>query len=159
MLGDLSVFTDVWRKRRPYNAPDLDPARRPPGMPPPFYLWFLDDGTFGQEESFGEEGAWLRAGASAEVVVQAFAPARKLRLVVTAGPAGDIVTARIGAERHRLVLSPLKTREIVFDSPKPALGYYGTSLYPVRMGSRYGEPTPEDPRFLGSFVQVVVGEE
>ena len=26
MLGDLSVFTDVWRKRRPYNAPGGDPA-------------------------------------------------------------------------------------------------------------------------------------
>ena len=158
MLGDLSVFTDVWRKRRPYNAPDLDPARRPPGMAPPFYLWFLDDGTFGQEESFGDEGFWLRAGASAEVVVQAQAPATRLRLVVTAGPAGDIVTVRLGSERHRLVLAPLKTREIVFDAPKPALGYYGTSLYPLRLGSRYGEPTPEDPRLLGSFVQVVVGE-
>ena len=141
------------------TRPSVDPARRPPGMPPPFYLWFLDDGTFGQEESFGEEGFWLRGGASAEVVVQALAPPSRLRLVVTAGPAGDIVTARLGSERQRLVLAPLKTREIVFDAPKPALGYYGTSLYPLRLGSRYGEPTPEDPRLLGSFVQVVLGEE
>ncbi len=60
MLGDLSVFTDVWRKHRPYNAPGGDPARRPPGAPPSYFLWFLDDGTFGQESSFGEEGFWLR---------------------------------------------------------------------------------------------------
>jgi hypothetical protein len=107
MLGDLSVFGDVWRKRRPYNAPGGDPARRPPGAPPSYFLWFPDDGTFGQEESFGEEGFWLRGGEPAEVVLQALAPAARIRLVVTAGPAGDIVTARLGRERHRLVLPPL----------------------------------------------------
>jgi hypothetical protein len=159
MLGDLSVFTDVWRKRRPYNAPGGDPARRPPGAPPPFFLWFLDDGTFGQEASFGEEGFWLRGGESAEVVLQALAPASCVRLVVTAGPAGDIVTARLGPERQRVVLSPLKTQEIVFPSPRSAVGYYGTSLYPLRLGSRYGEPTPKDPRNLGSFVQIVLQDQ
>jgi len=158
MLGDLSVFTDVWRKRRPYNAPGGDPARRPPGAPPAFFLWFLDDGTFGQEESFGADGFWLRGGDSAEVVLQALAPASRVRLVVTAGPAGDIVTARVGSERQRVVLPPLKTQEIVFPSPRAALGYYGTSLYPLRLGSRYGEPTPTDPRNLGSFVQIVLDE-
>jgi len=159
MLGDLSVFTDVWRKRRPYNAPDLDPARRPPGAPPPYFLWFLDDGTFGQEESFGEEGFWLRGGEGAEVVLQAPAPASRVRLVVTAGPAGDIVTARLGSERQRVVLSPLKTGEIDFSSPRPVLGYYGTSLYVLRLGSRYGGPTTSDPRNLGSFVRIVLQDQ
>ncbi len=159
MLGDLSVFTDVWRKRRPYNAPGGDPARRPPGAPPPYFLWFLDDGTFGQEESFGAEGFWLRGGDSTEVVLQALAPASRVRLVVTAGPAGDIVTARLGSERQRLVLPPLKTQEIVFDRPRSALGYYGTSLYVLRLGSRYGGPTDTDQRTLGSFVQVVLQDQ
>ena len=154
MLGDLSVFTDVWRKRRPYNALGGEPARKPPGAPPPYFLWFLDDATFGQEASFGQEGFWLRGGASAEVVLQALAPAPRVRLVVTAGPAGDIVTVRLGSERQRVVLPPLKTQEIVFDSPRSALGYYGTSLYALRLGSRYGGPTPNDPRNLGSFVQI-----
>ena len=158
MLGDLSVFTDVWRKRRPYNRPDEGPALRPPGSPPPYFLWFLDGGTFGQEESFGEEGFWLRGGESAQVVLQALSPAPRVRLLVTAGPAGDIVTARLGSERQRVVLPPLKTREILFSSPRAALAYYGTSLYLLRLGSRYGEPTPEDPRRLGSFVEVVLGD-
>jgi hypothetical protein len=153
MLGDLSVFTDVWRKRRPYNALGGEPARKPPGAPP-YFLWFLDDATFGQEASFGQEGFWLRGGASAEVVLQALAPAPRVRLVVTAGPAGDIVTVRLGSERQRVVLPPLKTQEIVFDSPRSALGYYGTSLYALRLGSRYGGPTTNDPRNLGSFVQI-----
>jgi hypothetical protein len=156
MLGDLSVFGDVWRKRRPYNAPGGDPARRPPGAPPSYFLWFPDDGTFGQEESFGEEGFWIRGGERAEVVLQTLAAPSRIRLVVTAGPAGDIVTVRLGRERQRLVLQPLRTREIVFEDSTPALGYYGTSLYALRLSSRYGAPTESDKRTLGSFVQIVL---
>jgi hypothetical protein len=90
------------------------------------------------------------------VVLQTLTPASRVRLVVTAGPAGDIVTARLGRERHRLVLPPLRTREIVFDAPTPALGYYGTSVYPLRLGSRYGGSTERDRRILGSFVRIVL---
>ena len=156
MLGDLSVFTDVWRKRRPYNAPGGDPSRRPPGSPPSYFLWFPDDGTFGQETSFDEEGFWLRGGARAEVILQALSPPAAIRLVVTAGPAGDIVTVRLGRARQRLVLQPLRTREVVLRNPTRALGYYGTSLYRLRFGSRYGGPTERDDRELGSFVRVVL---
>jgi hypothetical protein len=156
MLGDLSVFTDVWRKRRPYNAPGGDPARRPAGSPPSYFLWFLDDGTFGQETSFKEEGFWLKGGTDAEVVLQALAPPRAIRLVVTAGPAGDIVTVRLGRQRHRLVLQPLRTREVVLKEPESQLGYYGTHLYRLRFGSRYGGDAEQDGRNLGSFVRIVL---
>jgi hypothetical protein len=158
MLGDLSVFTDVWRKRRPYNAPGGDPARRPVGAPPPYFLWFLDDGTFGQESSFGEEGFWLRGGADAEVVLQALATVRTIRLVVTAGPAGDIVTARLGRDRQRLVMGPLETRRLAFAPGARPVGYYGSELYDLRFGSRFGSPTERDPRRLGSFVRIVLEE-
>jgi hypothetical protein len=139
MLGDLSVFTDVWRKRRPFDG---------------YFLWFLDDSTFGQETSFDEEGFWLRGGERAEVVLQAPRPPARVRLRVTAGPAGDIVTARIGGDRQRVVLPPLKSREIVFETPRAALGYYGTSLYLLKLGSRYGGKTETDKRMLGSFVRI-----
>jgi hypothetical protein len=137
MLGDLSVFTDVWRKRRPYGG---------------YFLWFLDDGSFGQETSFDAEGFWLRGGRGAEVVLQTPGRPERIRLKVTAGPAGDIVTARIGSARQRVVLPPLKSGEIVFEAPHPALGYYGTSLYLLKLGSRYGGTTETDLRTLGSFV-------
>jgi hypothetical protein len=156
MLSDLSAFTDIWRKRRPYNAPGGDPARRPPGSPPSYFLWLLDDGTFGQETSFDEEGFWLRGGEEAEVVLQALEPPAAIRLVVTAGPAGDIVTVRLGRDRHRLVLKPLQTKEVVLEDPQPFLGYYGTSLFPLRFASRYGGPTERDDRNLGSFVRIVL---
>jgi hypothetical protein len=137
MLGDLSVFTDVWRKRRPYDG---------------YFLWFLDDGTFGQETSFAAEGFWIRGGERAEVVLQAPRPPARIRMQVTAGPAGDIVTLRIGRNRERLVLPPLKSREVVFETPSPLLDYYGSSLYRLQLGSRFGGPTETDPRMLGSFV-------
>jgi hypothetical protein len=159
MLGDLSVFTDVWRKHRPYNAPGGDPGRRPVGSPPAYFLWFLDDGTYGQETSFEEEGFWLRGGAEAEVVVQTLAPPSAIRLVVTAGPAGDILTVRLGRRRQRLVLRPLRGDEIVLAEPEPFLGYYGTSLYRLRLGSRYGGEPGGDRRHLGSFVRIILDEE
>ncbi|MFN8093005.1 MAG: hypothetical protein U0599_12415 [Vicinamibacteria bacterium] len=155
MLGDLSVFTDVWRRRRPYHLPGGDPSRRAPGDPPPYYLWFIDDGTFGQESSFGQEGFWLRGGERAEVLLQAFSAPKRVRLVVTTGPAGDIVTARLGAARERVVLPPLKTRELAFD-PGEGVGYYGTRVYRLALDSRYGGGAGQDRRALGSFVRVVL---
>jgi len=156
MLGDLSVFTDVWRKRRPYNAPGGDVARHRPGDPPAYFLWFLDDGTWGQESSFGEEGFWLRGGETAEVVLQTLAPPARIRIRITSGPAGDIVTVRLGRERQRLVLPPLRAHEVVLLPRAPTLGYYGTGLHRLRFGSRYGAPTERDPRRLGSFVRIVL---
>ncbi|HEY8233417.1 MAG TPA: hypothetical protein VIJ10_12205 [Vicinamibacteria bacterium] len=141
MLSDLSVFTDVWRKRRPY---------------PGYFLWFPDDGTFGQETSFDVEGFWLRGGQPAQVVLQSLSPAGRLRLRVTAGPGGDIVTARIGRDRQRVVLQPLRSAELVFDAPRAELGYYGTSLYLLKLGSRFGGATETDKRHLGSFVVIEV---
>ncbi len=158
MLSDLSVFTDVWRKHRPYNAPGGDPARRPSGAPPAYFLWFLDDGTFGQESSFGEEGFWVRGGERAEVVLQTLVPPPRIRLVVTAGPQGDIVTVWLGGQRERRVLRPLRTSEIVLARTRSAVGYYGTQLYRLRIGSRFGGPSEQDDRKLGSFVRVVLDE-
>jgi hypothetical protein len=152
MLGDLSIFTDVWRKRRPYHDPER--TERAPGEPAPYYLWFPDDGTFGQESSFDEEGFWLRGGASAEVVVQALRPPGRIRLRVTAGPAGDIVTVRVGRERQRIVLNSLRSQDVTFENVGRGLGYYGTSVYVLKLGSRYGGGSETDPRPLGSFVRI-----
>lgn len=155
MTADLSVFTETWRRRRPFHLPGGDLARWRPGDPTPYYLWFPDDGTYGQEASFGEEGFWLRGGQKAEVLLQALSAPDRIRLVVTAGPAGDILTVRLAGERHRMVLPPLKSTTIVL-SPRGAVGYYGSRIYRLRFDSRYGAPTDRDRRRLGSFVRVVL---
>ncbi len=152
MLGDLSIFTDVWRKRRPYYHPEQ--PERTPGAPAPYYLWFPDDGTYGQESSFDEEGFWLRGGQGADVVVQALRPPRRIRLRVTAGPAGDIVSVRLGRERKRIVLNSLRSQEVTFEDVGRGLGYYETSLFLLRFGSRFGGGSEKDPRALGAFVRI-----
>ncbi len=154
MLGDLSIFTDVWRRRRPYNHPEM--TSREGSAPAPYYLWFPDDGTYGQESSFEEEGFWLRGGQEAEVILQALQPPDRIRLNITAGPAGDIVTVRVGRARERLVLKALESREVTF-KPGSGIGYYGTSLYALRFESRYGGATERDRRPLGSFVVMESG--
>ena len=58
--------------------------------------------------------------------------------------------------RQRLVLPPLKSGEVVLAPPRDALGYYGTVLYPLRLGSRFGGSTGRDERRLGSFARVVL---
>ena len=150
MLGDLSVFTDVWRKRRPYNHPER--TDRMPGEATPYYLWFPDDGTYGQETSFEEEGFWLRGGQEAEVVVQALRPIARMSLKLTAGPAGDIVTVRCGRDRRRVVLNTLKSEALTIDVDEPGLGYYQTYLHRLRFESRVGGASGQDPRPLGTFV-------
>jgi len=79
--------------------------------------------------------------------------------VVTAGPAGEILTVRLGRERHRLVLRPLQSGEVVLENPSALLGYYGTALYRLRLSSRYGGEPDGDRRNLGSFVRIILAEE
>jgi hypothetical protein len=139
MLDDLSVFTDTWRKRRPYGT---------------YELYFLDDGTYGQESSFGNEGFWLRGGCKAEVVLAAAGPVGRVRLRVTGGPRGDIVTVSLGADRRRLVVGALKTEEAVFEG-KGGVPYYGRQLHRFRLASRFAGAVGDDTRPLGAFVVIV----
>ena len=53
MLNDLSVFTETWRKKRPFGFVG-NPER--PADPDAYFLYFLDDGTFGKEEWAGRDG-------------------------------------------------------------------------------------------------------
>ena len=65
------VFTETWRKKRPFGFVG-NPQR--PADPDAYFLYFMDDGTFGKEEWAGRAGFWLRGGASAEVVATGVRP-------------------------------------------------------------------------------------
>ena len=138
MLNDLSVFTDTWRKKRPYDG---------------YELYFLDDGTFGQENSFGTEGFWLRGGHDAEVVLAASRPNEPIRVRVTGGPRGDIVTVALGADRRRLVVGALKREETVFEA-RAGFPYYGRVLHRFRLASRFDGAAGNDTRPLGAFIAI-----
>ncbi len=151
MLNDLSVFTETWRKKRSFGF--VGDAGRPADADA-YFLYFMDDGTFGREEWAGRRGFWLRGGAPAEVVVRAFdlAPVQSIVLRVTGGPLGDGVDAGVGWRAQRLRLGPGESREVELPAGR-GLPYYDTYLHVLRLRSRRGAPLP-DGRRVGAFVEL-----
>jgi hypothetical protein len=149
MLNDLSVFTETWRKKRPFGF--VGNAERGADADA-YHLYFLDDGTFGKEEWAGRAGFWLRGGASAEVVLRAFdlAPVERVVLRVVGGPLGDTVTARLGWRSGRVTVGPGQVAEIELPAGR-GLRYYDTYLHVLRLSSRRGGPLA-DRREVGAFV-------
>ena len=156
MLNDLSVFTESWRKKRPYGFVG-NPQRG--ADPDAFFLYFLDDGTWGKEEWAGHPGFWLRGSGPAQIVVRAFdlAPVEQVVLRVVGGPAGDVVDAGLGWHGERVRLGPGEVREIVLPAGH-GVPYYDTYLFVLRLRSGRGGPLP-DRRLAGAFVEprLVVG--
>jgi hypothetical protein len=149
MLNDLSVFTQPWRKKRPFGFTG-DASRH--ADPDAFFLYFLDDGCWGREEWAGRSGFWLRGGSAAEVVVRAFdiAPLRSLVLRVRGGPRGDIVLARFDGAVARASVGPGEERELVLAAGR-GVRYYDTYLHVLRLESKRGAALP-DGRVVGAFV-------
>lgn len=157
MLNDLSVFTDPWRKKQPVGDTEGDAHKHWPADPRAYYLYFLDDGTYGRERRGEAEGFWLRGGRAAEVVVRALEPVRRMRVRVTGGPAGDEVAVRLGSRTQTLTLGPSETRETAFETAR-GFAYYDTFLHTLRLRSARGGEGPSSSaagnRPLGAFVEV-----
>jgi hypothetical protein len=159
MLNDLSVFTDTWRKKRPYGDTEGNAREGRLADANAYFLYFLDDGAFGREDAFGRRGFWLRGASRAEVVLRALEPVRLMRFRVTGGPVGDVVSVRFGAGGE-LPVRAGETRELVVESPGVGFPYYDTLLHVVTFQSRTGHAAGgSDPRFLGSFVEIELDAE
>ena len=74
MLNDLAIFTEPWRKKRPYGDTEGDPHKGWPADPKSYFLYFFDDGTYGQETHADVKGFWLRGEGRAEVLLRALEP-------------------------------------------------------------------------------------
>jgi hypothetical protein len=151
MLNDLSVFTEPWRKKRPFGFTG-DASRH--ADPDAYFLYFLDGGSWGREEWGGRPGFWLRGGSSAQVVVRAFdlAPVERVVLRIRGGPRGDQVSVRRGFHTDRVSVGPGEERELELE-PGRGVRYYDTYLHVLRLSSRRGAPLP-DGRGVGSFVEI-----
>ncbi len=150
MLNDLSVFTETWRKKRPFGFVG-NPER--PADPDAFFLYFTDDGTYGKEEWAGRAGFWLRAGQPAEVIVRAFDLALVERIVVrlTGGPLGDTVDVRLRWHRQRVRLGPGERRDVALEAGR-GVPYYDTYVHVLHLRSRRGARLA-DGRPVGAFVE------
>jgi hypothetical protein len=151
MLNDLGVFTETWRKKRPFGFTG-DAARH--ADPDAYFLYFLDDGSWGKEEWGGRSGFWLRGGASAEIVVRAFdiAPLEKVVVRVRGGPRGDAVDARLDGRSARASVGPGEVREVELAAGR-GVRYYDTYLHLLRLESRRGAALP-DGRVVGAFAEL-----
>jgi hypothetical protein len=151
MLNDLSVFTEPWRKKRPFGFVG-NPERHADADA--YNLYFLGDGTWGKEAFGGREGFWLRGGQEAEVVLRVFdiAPVTLVRVDLTGGPIGDVVTVRLGWSRERASVGPGQRREVTF-RPGRGLRYYDTYLHVLHLRSRRGARL-SDGRTVGAFVEI-----
>lgn len=157
MLNDLTLFTQMGRKKQPVGDVGDELARRPPD-PRSYSLYFPDDSTYRREEAFGGTGFWLRGGTSGEVLLRAWRPVRTLRLTLVGGPEGDRVWFRAGACREAVALGPRLWRS--FECAAGASHtYHGTELYRLHFRSTHGA-TVHDPheRLLGTFVLVELTE-
>jgi hypothetical protein len=160
MLNDLSIFNEAWRKKQPVG--DVGgPNRR--ADPRAFFLYFLDDGTYGLDRTGEAPGFWLHGGRSAEVVLRALdiTPIRRLVVAITGGPVGDTFTVRLGRQVQTIEVAPGSTRRVTF-VPTRGVPYYETYLHTLRFQSARGAaPTTSsdgrpDTRSLGSWIEVVL---
>ena len=151
MLNDLSIFTERWRKKRPFGFVG-NPQRH--ADPDAFALYFMDDGTWGKEEYGGRAGFWLRAGSRTELVLRAFdlAPVRRIALRITGGPLGDVVSVRRGFSSVRLSVGPGQAREVSVAVGR-GVRYYDTFLHVLHLSSRRGAPLA-DGRSVSAFVEI-----
>jgi hypothetical protein len=151
MLNDLSVFTESWRKKRPFGFVG-NPQRH--ADVDAYNLYFMDEGTYGKERFGARTGFWLRAGARAEVVVRAFdlAPVRRIVLRFTGGPLGDVVSVRRGWSSGRRSVGPGQSGEVGLSVGR-GLRYYDTFLHVLHLRSRRGAPLA-DGRPVGVFVEI-----
>lgn len=152
MLNDLSVFAERWRWKKPYGDTEGDAHTGWPADPKAYYLYFPDDGTFGRETLGEQEGFWLRGGQTAEVFLRALEPVTAMRLRVTGGPSGDVVTARAGRASQELTIGAGESALATLTPSRPFV-YKDSFVYVLRFRSARSGPDASG-RSLGSFVRI-----
>jgi hypothetical protein len=153
MLNDLSVFTEPWRKKRPYGFTG-DPLGGRPADADAYFLYFMDDGTRGKETLGGREGFRLRPGRRAEIVLRAFdiLALKRVLLRVTAGTSGDQMEARLATATAVASLGPGQAAEVALEAGH-GFRYYDTYLHVLQLRSRRA-PGEEGGTFVELRLQV-----
>ena len=153
MLNDLSVFTDPWRKKRPFGDTEGNPQQNRLADPRAYYLYFPDDGTFGRDEREGVPGLWLRGGAQAEVILRAHEPVRRIKVTVVGGPAGDEVEVEAGGRSQTLRVGPGESASAELPT-RAGFQWYDSFLHVLRFHSTHGGTLPGTDRTVGAFVRI-----
>jgi hypothetical protein len=154
MLNDLTIFGELWRKKQAFgDVGEEEPRTRPPAATA-YYLYFPDDSAYGREDAFGGPGFWLRGGSEGQVILRTLAPVARLKVRLLAGPGGDRVKMRVGADSARFALREREERVLTF-ALGPGVLYHGDRLHVLNFRSADGVVVNDPrPRRLGTFVQL-----
>jgi hypothetical protein len=159
MLNDLSVFTEGWRKKRPYRDTEGDPGRGRRADPDAYFLYFTGDGTYGKDILQAREGFWLRGGRAGEIVLRSLEPLTGIDVGVYGGAAGDEVTIEADGEERRLSVGPGQWARAELAVRSPGFQYYDSFVSVLRFRSRRGSAPPPEAgvpadRVVGGFVEL-----
>jgi hypothetical protein len=149
MLNDLSIFTDLWRKKVTFGDTRGDPHRGWPADPKAYWLYFLDDGTYGKETAYGVEGFFLRGG-NAEVVLRALEPVRTMRIRLHGGKGGDSVAVAVGGRKATLIAGEGEIFAVTLDPGRPYV-FYDSFVYTLRLRADLWRVVQRE---RGGFIQV-----
>jgi hypothetical protein len=143
MLNDLSLCTDAWRKKRPYDDVEGDPPIHRPGSRHGYWLYFPDDGTFGRETIPGMflkdgepmEGFRVKRGGRTEVLLRANEPVDWIDVTLIGMRTVDDIEVDAGGATERALVPGLgSVRFRVF--PGSYVMYYDSFVYSVHAESR-----------------------
>ena len=122
--GKIDVTEFFWYECPHCNAfePLLEPwAKKLPADPAAYTLYFMDDGTWGKETHAGREGFWVRAGASAEVILRVLDLKPIQRVVLEVTERASIVVRRPGSPVCRSPGHRRPPRSAVDRSPRSVI--------------------------------------
>lgn len=153
LLADLPINTNEQARRVAFDEN------------PTYLLYFMDNNTFYKEAFDHQYGFWIKGEKTAEVVLRAFQPVSRLKVLVRSADKGNRVKIDTGAQQALITLKEPAFYEGTVVLPEP-LPYDRdntgkTYLYRIRITSESGQisnSSSTGERYLGAFVRLILPE-
>jgi hypothetical protein len=152
LLADLPINTNPLARRIAFDEN------------PTYLLYFMDNNAFFKEAFDHQYGFWVKGETTAEVIIRAFQPVKRLGVVVQSIQPGNLVVVNTGEQSADIRLEKPQFYEGEVELPAPFAydrdGTGKTYLYRVRVASRSGiiSNIGGAERYLGAFVRFTLPE-
>jgi len=149
LLNDIPLMTEQSTKKLWLGGSDQPDD-------PGFQAYFLDDNAFGLDT---DKSFWTRGEGNAEFLIKSTFPAKRLVLMLTAGPVPVRVKAKIAGRSQDVSLSEGETQQITFNMP-PGFWYEARAfVWDASISTDRGfvplffDQSSKDSRYLGVRVR------
>jgi hypothetical protein len=147
-----------------HNLPfNTNPSARKVALvePAPFWVYFLDNSTYGREGTLG--GFWVKGAAEAEFILRSETPLTSITLELGNRSELNMVTVRHGSQSRQVEIEPGARASVTLAADEPQRYIDGpTWLYRVVVASAaatipaFDTPGANDYRNMGVFVRPTV---